>query len=138
VATKGRRGYWVYVGGRAGNKPPAGEKLAITSACERFIKEVLKPRFIKKTRRGKFNYPVDIYGKWHGNKYRFSTRFRSDDPQAYEPEFDAPFARLEYVWRDHFDLSYHRHTGEWFPIFQHVSLKKALKLIQDDSHLWPC
>ena len=75
-----RRGYWVYVGGRAGNKPPAGEKLAITSACERFIKEVLKPRFIKKTRRSKFNYPVDIYGKWHGNKYRFVTRFRSDDP----------------------------------------------------------
>jgi hypothetical protein len=132
------RGYWVYVGGRAGNKPPPAEKAAITAACEKLINQVLKPRFLEKRRHPKLNYPVDIYGKWHGNKYRFTTRFRYADPDPREPEFDAPFARLEYVSRDHFDLSYHRHTGEWLPIFQRVSLKKALKLIQDDSHFWPC
>ena len=57
-----------------------------------------------------FNYPIALYGKWHGNKYRFITRFRSDDARSYEPEFEAPFARLEYVSRDCFDLSYHRYT----------------------------
>jgi hypothetical protein len=98
------RGGWVYVGGRAGKRPSAGEKSVITAACEKFIAEVLKPRFLPVIRPTEFNYPIAIYGKWHGNKYRFITRFRSDDPRSYEPEFEAPFARLEYVSRDRFDL----------------------------------
>jgi hypothetical protein len=65
------RGGWVYIGGRAGNKPPAGEKSVITAACEKFIAEVLMPRFLPRIRPTKFNYPIAIYGKWHGNKYRF-------------------------------------------------------------------
>jgi hypothetical protein len=92
------RGSWVYVGGRAGNKPSADEKSVITAACEKFIADVLKPRFLPEIRPTKFNYPIAIYGKWHGNKYRFITRFRSDDPRSYGP-FEAPFARLEYVNR---------------------------------------
>src|ERR1700756_1240234 len=66
------RGGWVYIGGRAGNKPRAGEKSVITAACEKFIAEVLMPRFLPKIRPTKFNYPIAIYGKWHGNKYRNS------------------------------------------------------------------
>ena len=119
------RGDWVYVGGRAGNKPPAGAKSAITAACEQFIADVLKRRFQPAICPTEFNYPIAICGKWHGNKYRFITRFRSDDPGSSEPEFEAPFARLEYVSRDRFDLSYHRHTGEWLCIFQRVSLTQA-------------
>jgi len=69
------RGGWVYVGGRAGNKPKPDEKSVITKACETFIAGVLKPRFLPEIRPStKFNYPIDIYGKWHGNKYRFITR----------------------------------------------------------------
>jgi hypothetical protein len=56
------RGGWVYVGGRAGNKPPAGEKTAITSTCEKFIAEVLKPRFLPEIQPTEFNYPIAIYG----------------------------------------------------------------------------
>jgi hypothetical protein len=131
------RGQWVYVGGRAGHKPQAAEKAAIAAACERFIAEVLKPRFLPEIRPTEFNYPVDIYGKWHGNKYRFIERFRSDRPDAVEPEFDAPFARLEYVGRDCFDLSYHRHTGEWLCLFQRISLAEALRLIEEHVHFHP-
>jgi hypothetical protein len=29
-------------------------------------------------------------------------------------EFDAPFARLDWISRDRFDLQWHRHTAEWF------------------------
>jgi hypothetical protein len=123
--------------GRAGNKPSAGEKSVITAACEKFIADVLKPRFLPEIRPTKFNYPIAIYGKWHGNKYRFITRFRSDDPRSYGP-FEAPFARLEYVSRDRFDLSYHRHTGEWLCIFQRVSLTEALDLIESEPHFRPC
>jgi len=76
------RGRWVYVGGRAGNKPPPAEKVAITAACEKFITEVLRPRFLPEIRPTEFNYAVAIYGKWRGNKYRFITRYRSDDPRS--------------------------------------------------------
>jgi hypothetical protein len=95
----------MYVGGRAGNKPTPAEKAAIAAACERLIAEVLQPRFLPEVRpSAMFNYPVGIQGKWHGNKYRFCTRYRSDDPASLAAEFDAPFARLDYVSRDCFDL----------------------------------
>jgi hypothetical protein len=87
---------WVRVRSQVGQKPPEAEKAAITAACERFLAEVLRPRFLPEIRPSTaFNYPVAIAGKWHGTKYRFLQRFRSDSPDALEPEFDAHFARLE-------------------------------------------
>ena len=68
------RGGWVYVASRAGDKPPPAEKLAIADACERFMAEVLRPRFLPQVRPDGFNCSVAIRGKWHGNKYRFMTR----------------------------------------------------------------
>jgi hypothetical protein len=50
--------------------------------------------------------------------------------RSYEAEFEAPFARLEYVSRDCFDLSWHRHTGEWYCLFQRQSLAEASGLIE--------
>ena len=131
------RGQWVWARQRGQPKPPEAEKTAITAACARFIADVLKPRYLPRIEPTSFNYPVDIYGKWHGNKYRFIQRFRSDRPDAITPEFDAPFARLEYVGRDRFDLSYFRHTGEWYCLYQSVPLAEALKLIENDGHLHP-
>ena len=78
-------------GGRAGNKPPPAERVAITAACERLIAEQLRPRFLPEIRPATtFNYPLAIEGKWLGNKYRFFTRYRSDDPASLKAEFDAP------------------------------------------------
>ena len=123
------RGQWVHVGGKA--KPSDGEKRAITAACERFIDDVLKPRFLPEIRPTEFNYCVDIFGKWHGHTYRFLQRFRNDRPDRYtEPAFTAPFARLEYVGRDRFDLSYFRHTERWWPVDHGVTLDEALALLE--------
>lgn len=125
------RGQWVYVGGRAGDKPSEAEKKAITASCERFIEDVLKPRFLPEIRSTEFNYCVDIFGKWHGNKYRFMQQFRNDRPDRYvAPEFTTPFARLEYVGRDRFDLAYFRHTEQWWPVDLGVTLDKALELLE--------
>lgn len=132
------RGGWVHVGSRAGNKPAQAEKMAITAACDKFIAEVLRPRFLPEICRTTFNYPVAINGKWHGNKHRFITRYRSGDPRSSAPEFDAPFARLEYISRNCFDLSWHRHTGEWRCLFERQSLAVALHLIESEPHFVPC
>ena len=131
------RGQWVWARQRGQPKPPESEKTAISAACEKFIAEVLKPHCLPRIEPTSFNYPVDIYGKWHGNKYRFIQRFRSDHPDAITPEFDAPFARLEYVGRDRFGLSYFRHTGEWYCLYPSVPLAEALKLIENDGLLHP-
>jgi hypothetical protein len=49
-------------------------------ATSGFIAEVVRPRFVPEMRPTAFNFLVAIVGKWRGNKYRFITRYRSDDP----------------------------------------------------------
>ncbi len=131
------RGRWTYSGGRAGHKPPESEKHTISESCQAFIEQVLKPRFLPEIRPTQYNYPVDIFGKWHGGKYRFIQRFRSDHEDALEPEFDSPFARLEYVSHDRFDLSYFRHTGQWWTVHRGVSLAEALSLLETEGIFHP-
>ena len=49
------RGGWVYIGGHAGNKQAVAEKAVVTSACERFIAVVFKPRFLREIRPTEFD-----------------------------------------------------------------------------------
>ena len=113
------------------------KKAAVVATCQRFIDEVLKPRFLPTIRPTQFNYPVDIHGKWHGNRYRFLQRYRSGHPENLGEEFDAPFARLDWAGGDRFDIQWHRHTGAWFCLYRGLSLDEALKTIQDDGILHP-
>lgn len=114
----------------------SGEKLAIAADCERFIADVLKPRFIH-SQPNRLDHPLDIFGKWRGSKYCLSARYRSDDGE----EFNTPFARLDHV-EEHlaetrFDLMWHRHTGAWWRLHATVTLDEALRLIAADSRLQP-
>src|SRR5689334_9798810 len=59
------------VKGWAKNGISEAEKAVVTVACQRFIDEVLKPRFLPVIQPTEFNYPIDIYGKWHGARFRF-------------------------------------------------------------------
>lgn len=132
------RRQWVYVGAGKSNAPSQQEKQVIGRACEAFIDDVLKPRFLPEIRPTQFNYCIDIFGKWHGAKYRFIQRMRSDDPEnAVEPEFDHPFARLEYVGPDRFDLAYFRHTGQWWTVHRGVDLSEALSLLETHGIFHP-
>jgi hypothetical protein len=124
---------WVYVG----RKPSATEKLSIARICEEFIDRVLKPRFLPEIRPTEYNYPIAIFGKWHDSKYRFIERFRSGFADRLGEEFDSPFARIEYLDRDRFDLSYLRHTGEWLCLYRSLPLATALQTIEDDGHFYP-
>jgi hypothetical protein len=119
----------------------AEEKAAIAARCERFIVEVLKPRFLPEVRPTQFNYPIDIVGKWRGSKYSFITRYRSGFPDSRGEEFDAPFTRLDHAYAHladiRFDVMWRRHTGQWWRIYSAVSLDKALRLIETDLNLQP-
>jgi hypothetical protein len=109
------------------------EKSLITTASQRFIDEILKPRFLPSIRPTEFNYPVDIQGKWQGSRYRFIQRYRSGFPDNPGEEFDSPFARLDWVSRDRFDIKWHRHTGAWFCLYRGQTLARALKIIETDG-----
>jgi len=130
-----RKRQWVWAPKRA--LPSNQEKAAIIAACDKLVAEVLKPRFLPCIRPTQFNYPVDIYGKWHGSRYRFIERLRFDGPDAIEPEFEHAFARLDYIAADRFDVMWHRHTGQWWRLYHSVSLTKALRCIEEDGHLHP-
>jgi hypothetical protein len=74
------------------------EKVVITVTCQRFIDEVLKPRFLPAIHPTQFNYPIDILlGKWHGNRYRFVQRNRSGQPETLGEEFDAALSSVNNV-----------------------------------------
>jgi hypothetical protein len=129
------RGRWKR--GVASRRSFETHKAAIGSACQAFIDQVLKPRFLPEVRPTEFNYPIDINGWWHGSNYRFMQRYRSGFVHNAGWEFDAPFTRLEYVAGDLFHLSYLRHTGQWHRLYCEVSLSQALSLIESDGLLHP-
>lgn len=116
---------------------PEHEKQMVIAACDRFIRELLQPKFLPEIVPTEWNYPVSIHGRWHGGRFRFVRRFRSDRPDAIASEFDAPFARIEWVEPGLFDVSYHRHTGEWWKLFRRVRLEEALHLIETEPLLQP-
>lgn len=113
------------------------EKANVTTACEWLIEEFLKPRFLPAIRPTTFNYPVEILGKWHGTKYRFIQRYRSGFPENLDDEFDAPFARLDWISPDQFDIQWHRHTGEWFRLHRNLALAQAIEMLKSDGLLHP-
>jgi len=117
------------------------EKSIIAATCDRFIAEVLKPRFLSEVRPTEFNYPVDIFGKWRGSKYSFVTRYRSGFPENSGEEFDAPFTRLDHVEErldeTRFDVMWRRHTGQWWRLHNAVTLNEALRLIETEPLLQP-
>ncbi|MFZ1963584.1 MAG: hypothetical protein WAU78_08985 [Roseiarcus sp.] len=117
--------------------PDEAEKREIVAACEAFIRDVLKPRFLPEIRPTQWNYVVDIHGAWAAGRYRFIQRYRSGMEDNRGEEFDAPFARIDRVGRDRFDIDWMRHTGRWWRLHHGVTLAEALRILETDGHLHP-
>lgn len=117
------------------------EKAVVAAACERFIAETLKPRFLPEIRPTRFNYAVDIFGRWRGSQYSFVTRYRSGFSDNAGEEFDAAFTRLDHLedclTETRFNVMWHRHTGAWFRLYSSVTLGEALLLVETDGLLQP-
>jgi len=131
-----RTGMWVRKVGLA-----AERKVAIAAACDAFIETHLRPRFLPEIHPTEFNYPVDLLGRWRGNKYSFIVRYRSGFADNAGEEFDAAYTRLDHVagstGDERFDVMWHRHTGQWFRMFPESTLEEALQLIGSESMLQP-
>lgn len=113
------------------------DKAAIAATCERFIAEVLVPRFLPEIRPTPFNYPIALSGKWRGDRYSFIQRYRSGFADNAGEEFDSGFTRLDHVSGDRFDLMWHRHTGQWLCFRAGVTLAEAMAMIETEELLQP-
>lgn len=113
------------------------ERQRIVLACEALIKDVLKPRFLPTIQPTEWNYPVDIRGAWARGRFRFMTRYRSGWEENRGEEFDAPFARIDCMGPDRFDIYWMRHNGKWWRVHSGVTLSKALHLVETDGILHP-
>lgn len=113
------------------------EKSAITNACQSLIDDFLKPKCLPVIHPTQFNYPIDILGKWRGSNYRFIQRYRSGQPETLGDEFDSPFARLDWIGPDRFDIQWHRHTGTWHCLYRGLTLTESLDTIKTDNILHP-
>ena len=117
--------------------PSEAEKQAILAACEAFISDVLKPCFLPQVRPTEWNYVIDIHGAWAAGRYRFMQRYRSGMEHNRGEEFDAPFARIDRMGRDRFDIYWMRHTGKWWRLHVGVTLAEALHILETDGLLHP-
>jgi len=116
----------------------AAEKRAITAACEKLIARRLKPVHLPEIRpEANSIYTVDILFRWHGASCRFLQRDRSGFAENLGEEFDRPFARLDRVAPDRFDIMWMRHTGRWWPLHRDLSLSRAMRILATDELLQP-
>ena len=107
------------------------------AACEALIRDVLKPAHVPVIVPTEFNYLVDITGSYAGGRYRFMRHYRSGFADNLGQEFDAPFARVDRMGRDSFDVHWMRHTGQWWPLHQGLPLAGALQAVVTDDVFRP-
>lgn len=137
MAKKQKR--WVYSPPKTA-KPKVSTKVKTTvkAKADELVEAVLKPNHLKPPPENTpFNYLVDIYTKWYRHYFYFCAKYHSPGPNAISPYFETKFARLEYVSHNSYHLSYMRHTGQWWELYQHLSLDECLKAVSDEPHFIP-
>ena len=122
----------------AAAKIPDSVKARIEEQANLLIESELKPQHVKpKPSDNNFNYVVDIYSKWRKNYFYFCAKYRCPAPNRLSEFFEHKFARLEYAGDDLFNLSYMRHTGQWWGLYNGLSLKECLEAIRKEPHFLP-
>ncbi len=112
---------------------PESIKVALAAKAMHLIENVLIPRHVLPPEPdARFNYITDIGVKWYRNYFYFIAIYACPGPNALSPTFESKFARMECVGDTKFDLSFHRHTGEWIRIYEAISEDECLKAIQED------
>jgi hypothetical protein len=111
---------------------PDDIKAKLDTEAKELIEKVLTPKYIKPPpKKPQFNYPIDIWTKWHRSFFYFTSTWASPGPHIIVSTFECPFARLEYVDGQHFNLAYMRHTGKWWEIHNDLTISQCLELIGD-------
>ena len=119
-------------------KIPDTLKAEVTTRANELIDTVLKPMHINPPPENpRFNYIVDIYGKWYHSYFYFCSKYCVPGPDAIVPDFEAKFARMEYAGNNRFHLSFMRHNGEWVQLYSGLTVDECLAAIKDEDFFYP-
>jgi hypothetical protein len=111
-------------------KVPDDIKAELEAKAKKLIDKVLIPKYIKPPpKKPRWNYPIELWTKWHQSFFYFTSTWASPGPNRTAPTFESPFARMEYDGNQHFNLAYFRHTGEWWVISTELTIDQCLELI---------
>ena len=123
---------------RSSPQLPDSVKITLTQESNKIIENVLKPTHIKPPPTDNdFNYLVDIYSKWYRHYFYFCAKYNCPSANAIFPSFETKFARLEYVGKERFNLSYLRHTNQWYELYQGLTIVECLQSIAEEPHFIP-
>jgi hypothetical protein len=115
-------------------KVPDNLKKEVQAKADDLIEKVLRVKYIKPPpEKPRWNYPIELWTKWHRSFFYFGSTWASPGPNQIAPTFEVRFARLEYVGDRRFNLAYHRHTEEWWTIHEGLTLGECLRLIGEDG-----
>ena len=120
-------------------KVPDGLKKEVQAKADDLVAKVLTPKYIKPPpKKPRWNYPIELWTKWHRSFFYFGSTWASPGPNRIAPTFENRFARMEYVGDRLFNLAYFRHTGEWWTIHKGLTLAECLELIGEDGPFSLC
>jgi hypothetical protein len=119
-------------------KVPDSVKVDVQTSADKLVNNILIPKHIKPRDEGSdFSYLVEITTKWYRNYFYFQGRYRCVAENCISEFFDTKFARIEYVGENRYNLSYMRHTQQWWEIYKDLSLDNAMSRIGDGEHFRP-
>lgn len=120
---------WVYSPPRKPKpKVPDEIKQELMKKGDELIEKIIKPENLQPIPDHlTLNHLVDIYTKWYRNYFYFCSKYICP-PEANAPSFESKYARLEYLEDNKFELSYMRHTGQWWQL-ETGSMDECLKSI---------
>jgi len=133
------RKMWVFSPSKQSKfKVPDTGKVAVETKANDLIETVLKPKYIKPPSGDeRSHYIVEIYSKWYRNYFYFWAKYACPGSNAISPFFETKFARLEYVGNGCFNLSYLRHTGQWWEVYTDLSLDESLATTRNEALFQP-
>ena len=111
------------------------EKERVEAQCQAFI-DKMKPRWVQPPD-DTWGYVSDVYGKWYRSYYYFCATYRYNAPEAIQPEREVKHARLEYAGPGKFHMAYFRHTGQWWQVFDDLTLEECLEQVEKNEIFWP-
>jgi hypothetical protein len=113
-------------------KVPDDLKKEVQKKADDWVAKVLAPKYIKPPpKKPRWNYPVELWTKWHRSFFYFGSTWASPGPNRIAPTFEVRFARLEYVGDRRFNLAYYRHTEEWWNVYKGQTLGECLRFVED-------
>jgi hypothetical protein len=116
-------------------KIPDPLKAEVTTRANELIDTVLKPKYIQPPPENpRFNYIVDVYGKWFHSTFYFCTKYCCPGPNAISPSFESKFARMQYAGNNRFHLAFMRYTGEWIELYTDQTVDECLTSIKDEPY----